>query len=58
MRIVKTTDGKFFGCIVDAVTPGTVLEVEGHLIPVVFVFQAGEFVIAGNPNYVITFEQE
>jgi hypothetical protein len=58
MRIVSTTDGKFIGCQVDEVVRGSVLELRGYSIPVVFVIQSGAFVIAGNANYIITFEQE
>lgn len=58
MKIVKTTDGKFLGSHVEEVARGAVLELCGYSIPIVFVFADGELVVAGNPNYVITFEQE
>lgn len=58
MRVVKTTDGKLIGCRVAEVVRGSVLELGGYRIPVLFVTRSGGLVVAGNPNYIITFEQE
>jgi hypothetical protein len=58
MRIVRTTDGRFVGVCVPEVTRGTPVVLGSSTVQILFVTRSGGLVIAGNPNYIITFEQE
>jgi hypothetical protein len=58
MRILRTTDGRFIGHQTELPKRRSVLEINGHKIPIAFVYMVETLAIAGNPNYIIIFEQE